>query len=116
MQIVYKSLTFFCPNLNDGLRIEVEIHENWFSKKGSVLRKDVANREKFLIDAVFEALDIDDKYIFEHKLIKVQDLEEYSLIKLEGMKMDEDEENKEESNKEAEEGSSEDSEDSSDSE
>ena len=115
-QIVYKSLPFFCPNLNDGLRIEVEIHENWFSKKGSVLRKDVANREKFLIDAVFEALDIDDKYIFEHKLIKVQDLEEYSLIKLEGMKMDEDEENKEESNKEAEEGSSEDSEDSSDSE
>ncbi len=98
-KIVLKDISLIIPNLNDGLKIEVEIHENWYSKKGTVLRKDIANREKFLIDAVFDALGIDDKYIFEHKLIKVQDSEEYSLIKIGGIKMAEDteEEKKEES-------------------
>ncbi len=105
-EIVYKSLPFICSNLNDGLKVRVEIHENWMTKKGQVARKDIANREKFLIDAVFDALDIDDKYIFEHNFIKVQDVSEYSIIKIGGMKMAEDEEKKESD----EEGSSEDSE------
>ncbi len=113
-QIVYKSLPFVCPNLNDGLKIEVEIHENWFSKTGKVLRKDIANREKFLIDSVFEALGIDDKYIFEHKLIKVQDSEEYSLIKIGGIKMAEDEEEKKEESAEEKEEEKADDEDSED--
>ncbi len=77
------------------LKVEVEIHENWFCKNGSVARKDIANREKFLIDAVFDAIGIDDKYIFEHRLIKVQDSEEYSLIKIGGIKMAEDTEEEE---------------------
>ena len=84
-EIVMKSLPFVCPNLNAGLKVIVEIHENWFSKKGQALRKDVANREKFLIDAVFDALDIDDKFIFEHNLSKVQDEEEFALIKIESI-------------------------------
>ncbi len=102
-KIVHDSLPFVCPNLNDGLKIEVEIHENWYSKKHQVLRKDIANREKFLIDSVFDALGIDDKYIFEHRLIKVQDQEEYSLIKIMGVKqMAEDEEEKKEESAEEE--------------
>lgn len=76
---------------NTKLNVEVEIHENWITQKGKVARKDIANREKFLIDSVFKALDIDDKFIFEHKFIKFQDNKEYSIIKLGGIKMAEDE-------------------------
>ena len=86
-QIVYKSLPFVCVNLNDGVKVEVEIHENWFTKKGDVARKDIANREKFLIDSIFKALNIDDKFIFNHNFLKVQDEKEFALIKIGGMKM-----------------------------
>lgn len=82
-RIVYKSLPFVCANLNAGLKVVVEIHENWITKKGQVARKDISNREKFLIDSVFKALNIDDKFIFEHTFLKVQDEEEYALIKIE---------------------------------
>ena len=81
-KIVLKDISLIIPNLNDGLKIEVEIHENWYSKKGTVLRKDIANREKFLIDSVFKALGIDDKFIFEHTMKKVQDQEEFAIIKI----------------------------------
>ena len=30
------------------LKVIVEIHENWFTKKGKVARKDVSNREKLV--------------------------------------------------------------------
>lgn len=86
-KIIIKSLPFVCSDLNKGLKVRVEIHENWFSKKGTVLRKDVANREKFLIDSVFDALDIDDKFIFEHNFIKIQDTEnEFAIVKIEEIK------------------------------
>ena len=82
-EIVYQSLPFVCPNLNDGLNVRVEIHENWLTKDGAVKKKDILNREKFLIDSVFDALNIDDKFIFEHTMIKVQDEEEeYALIEI----------------------------------
>lgn len=68
------------------LKVTVEIHEDWLTKDGNVKRKDVANREKFLIDSVFEALGIDDKYIFEHNISKVQDSEEFSIIKIGAIK------------------------------
>jgi len=66
-----------------GLFVSVEIHENWLTKKGLVARKDIANREKFLIDSVFEALGIDDKFIFEHNMRKIQSNEEQAIITIE---------------------------------
>ena len=66
----------------DKLSIDVEIHEDWLTKKGEVARKDIANREKFLIDSVFKALGIDDKFIFKHIFLKVQDSEEFALINI----------------------------------
>ena len=68
---------------NAGLKVIVEIYENWKCKDGSVKKKDVSNREKFLIDSIFEGLDIDDKFIFEHTTIKRQSDKEYSIIKIE---------------------------------
>ena len=69
--------------MNKKLKVRVEIHEDWLTKKGEIKRKDVANRENFLIDSVFNALGIDDKFIFEHNIIKCQDSREFSIIKIE---------------------------------
>ena len=62
------------------LSVTVEIHENWYTKKGAVKKKDVANREKFLIDSVFNALGLDDCFIFEHIMKKAQSDEEKAVI------------------------------------
>ena len=70
------------PVFSYGLSVEVEIHENWFTKKKQVAKKDVANREKFLIDAVFDAMGLDDKYIWDLKISKVQSDEEFAVIKV----------------------------------
>lgn len=65
------------------LKVEVEIHEDWHTKKNTVKKKDVANREKFLIDSVFTGLGVDDSYIFEHSIKKVQSNEEFAIIRIE---------------------------------
>lgn len=65
------------------LKVTTEIYENWMCKNGSVKKVDISNREKFLIDAVFDAIDWDDKFIFEHKMIKVQSAEEKAVITIE---------------------------------
>jgi len=62
------------------LSVTVEIYENWYTKKGAVKKKDVANREKFLIDSVFNALGLDDCFIFEHVMLKVQSEDEKAAI------------------------------------
>jgi len=68
------------------LKVSVEIHEDWFCKDGSVKKKDIANREKFLIDSVFDAIGIDDKLIFEHSMKKIQSDKEFSIIEIEELK------------------------------
>lgn len=65
------------------LKITVEVHENWWYKNGKVKRSDVSNREKFLIDSVFEGLGLEDKWIFDHNMKKIQNDKEFSLIKIE---------------------------------
>ena len=54
------------------LKVRVEIHEEWYCQNGSVKKRDIANREKFLVDSVFKAIGIDDKFIFELTMVKVQ--------------------------------------------
>lgn len=68
---------------NSLLKVKVEIYENWFCKNGKAKRADIANREKFLIDSVFEALGLDDRFIFEHTMIKIQsETEEKAVIEI----------------------------------
>jgi len=62
------------------LIVSVNIFENWFTKKGTVKKVDIANREKFLIDSVFNALGLDDCFIFEHIMKKIQSDEEKAEI------------------------------------
>ena len=52
------------------LEVHTMIHEDWYTKKGTIKRKDCANREKFLTDSVFEALGLDDKQVFRHIIEK----------------------------------------------
>ncbi len=65
---------------NKKLSLTVEIFENWYTKKGTVRKKDLANREKFLIDSVFKSLGLDDSYIFKHVMFKIQSKEEKVTI------------------------------------
>ena len=70
---------FILVNSNK-LTVRVEIHENWYTKDGKVKKKDIANREKFLIDSIFDELGIDDKGIFKHTMIKKQSEKEFAVV------------------------------------
>jgi hypothetical protein len=66
------------------LKVHVDVYEDWYTQDEVVKRKDIANREKFLIDSVFEALEIDDKFIFESSFKKVQsETDEKAVITIE---------------------------------
>lgn len=65
------------------LKVVTEVYENWLTKKGTIRRKDVMNREKFFTDSVFGALDIDDKMIVDYRTKKIQSEEEKTIITIE---------------------------------
>jgi len=66
------------------LKVRVDIHENWFFKNGKVAQKDIANREKFLIDCIFKGLQIDDRQIWENTMKKVDNsMEEFAVVTIE---------------------------------
>ena len=65
------------------VKVIVEAYENWYCKDGSVARKDIANREKFLVDSVFKALGIDDQYVFDLTMRKINSREEKTVIIIE---------------------------------
>lgn len=64
------------------LEIHVKIYEDWFTKKGEIKRKDISNREKFLLDSIFEGIRLDDKQIFKHTMQKVQSQQEFAEIEI----------------------------------
>ena len=70
--------------LDGSLSVNIEIHSNWHNKDGSIKKRDIANLEKFITDSIFSALpNMDDRQIFEIKLIKIQSNEEKSVINIE---------------------------------
>lgn len=64
------------------LSINIKIHENWLNKDRSIKRKDISNREKFLVDSIFEDLNVDDKQIFKHTMQKIQDIKEFAEVEI----------------------------------
>lgn len=62
------------------LKVVLEIYENWYTKKGTVYRKDLGNKEKFIIDSVFNKLEIDDKFIFNMTMIKVDSKQDKTIL------------------------------------
>lgn len=69
----------------EKLAVSVEVHESWYTNAGTVRKKDVANREKFLIDSIFKALAIDDSNIWALRFLKINSEEEKSVITIEVM-------------------------------
>jgi len=64
------------------LEIHIKIYENWYNKDGTIKRKDIGNKEKFLVDSIFEGLNADDKVIFKHTMEKIQSDEEKFEVEL----------------------------------
>jgi len=80
---IKKKIQNICEGMKgiDGkVKIRVEIFENWHTLKGEIKKKDIANREKFLIDSIFESLGMDDSQIFKHIMIKRQGEEKAIVI------------------------------------
>ncbi len=69
--------------LSGPLDVTVFIYEDWYTKKGDVKKKDISNREKFLIDSIFMALPFDDKMIFKQTMVKAQsETDEKAMIEI----------------------------------
>jgi Holliday junction resolvase RusA-like endonuclease len=83
ISIVAPLYSVFQGDNNIKLKVTTEIHEDWFYKNGDIAKKDVSNREKFLIDSVFKGLELDDKQIFEQTFKKIQSEEEKAIISIE---------------------------------
>lgn len=79
---VQEAIKDFPMDMLEGhkLSVEVSIFENWLTKKSEIKKKDLLNREKFLIDSVFAALDIDDRFIYYYATKKIQSEEEKAVI------------------------------------
>jgi Holliday junction resolvase RusA-like endonuclease len=71
------------------LSITVDIYEDWFTKTGTIKKKDIGNREKFLVDSIFNVLNMDDKQIFEQRMRKIQSNEEKAVIEIKQYKTEE---------------------------
>ena len=53
------------------LEVHTTIHENWYNRNGSIKKKDLVNKEKFLIDSVMSGLRLDDSQVWKHTMEKV---------------------------------------------
>ncbi|MHC4840265.1 MAG: RusA family crossover junction endodeoxyribonuclease [Planctomycetota bacterium] len=76
--------------LDDKLlyELDIEIHLNAFTKKGTVRKVDLTNRVKFLEDSICDALGIDDSLIFRVMLVKKHSLEEQTILHLHPLRDD----------------------------
>ena len=79
--------TIDCKNLiGKPLKVSISIYEDWLTKKGEIKKKDISNREKFLVDSIFKAIGLDDKHIFDLRYVKVQSNEEKAVVEIEELK------------------------------
>ena len=82
-KIINDSSMHLVPKKDAKLKVLVEVHENWLTKVGTIRKKDLMNREKFLIDSVFGTLNTDDKFIYELTMKKIQSEKEFTVVVIE---------------------------------
>ena len=69
--------------LEGELVVTIDIYSNWYNKNGTIKKRDIANLEKFITDAIFSNLeDMDDKQIRKITMNKIQSDEEYSIVEI----------------------------------
>lgn len=69
------------------LKVYVEIHEDWFFKNGKPRQADIANREKFIVDSIFKGLGIDDRWVWDIHMKKIDDCKEFALVRIEELRL-----------------------------
>ena len=76
--------TLFLPpvRLSDRLyKIVIEVHTDWYQKDGiTPKRRDVDNFVKLVTDTVFQRYHQDDKWVFDSRIIKVQNIEKEKVV------------------------------------
>ena len=65
------------------LTVTITIHEDWFTKAGTIRIKDIVNLEKFIDDAIFSVLKLDDSHIWKIIMEKHTDEEFMTFIDIE---------------------------------
>ena len=63
-------------------KVDIEFYTKWYNKNGTIKKRDVANREKLLIDSIFETLGIDDKSIWDINLKKIHDETDKTIVNI----------------------------------
>ena len=81
-KIINDSSMPLVPKKDAKLKVLIEVHENWLTKVGTIRKKDLMNREKFLIDSVFGTLNTDDKFIYELTMKKIQSEKEFTVVNI----------------------------------
>lgn len=78
----------FPSKLPEGpLSVSIELHDSWFTKAGTIRKKDVFNYEKATTDAVFKALDEEDARIFAGHVYKVDSKQRKTVVKIESFQL-----------------------------
>ena len=67
---------------NALLSVKIWVQTKWMCKNGKIYKSDLANKEKFLIDSIFKALEIDDKQIWEIHMYKIDSPIELTHVKI----------------------------------
>ena len=70
--------------IEDKIKVELYVYENWNRKDGLTTHKDIANREKFFIDSVFPEFGFDDCHIWDFRIIKMQSEIEQTRLLIDG--------------------------------
>lgn len=69
------------PKFFGTLSVEIELHApDWFTKKGNARKKDLDNFSKTVLDSVFKHLEIDDSWIFELKMVKINSNSQFLTV------------------------------------
>ena len=68
------------------LRFDISIYDNWYTKEGSVRKRDIQNLDKIIIDACCERLGIGDERVWERTIRKLSDdklKDGFTVVKIE---------------------------------
>ena len=72
------------------LRFDISIYDNWYTKEGSVRKRDIQNLDKIIIDACCERLGIGDERVWERTIRKLSDdklKDGFTVVKIEIMEV-----------------------------
>jgi len=65
------------------LKVQIAVSGHWITKKNTIYKSDLANKEKFLIDSIFPILNIDDRQIWDLHLSKIDSKNDFTVIEIE---------------------------------